>query len=200
MSRMTTTFAIVSALLMSMASTARAAGGGPGGETSARAHVDGPAHEGVDRQGVYLGAGVSFGAAIVAPTRPQATTRVDALVGWGIADNALVGVDLFVNPGMNRGCGPVAFGGDVAGTGYAWRGLYFRGGMGLAQVHSCPEIEPEHLAEKDLGFGGAIGTGYELTLSQRSTIGIDLSYDARFVPDSRFPRHAGLAGLRLVFF
>lgn len=193
------TFAIVSALLLSMASTARAAGGGPSGEVDDKAR-GAATRKGVDRQGVYLGAGVSFGAAMVGPSRPHATPRVDGLIGWGVSPTALVGVDMFVNPAMQQGCGPVAFGGDVSGTGYAWRGLYFRGGMGMAQVQTCHELETDHPADKNIGFGGAVGGGYEVAITERSTIGIDISYDARFVPDSRFPRQAGLAGVRLVFF
>ena len=196
MTRKSTAFAIVSGLLLGMASTAQAAGGGPGGETDAPAR---DADE-LDRSGVYGGASLSFGAIGLTADQVGMTGRGGLQLGYGLGPRSLIGVDGFVSPGAKSTCGGVPFGGDLTGTGYAWRGLYFRGGMGLARVNACHELEAKHRDDAHLGFGGAVGGGYEVAVTRNAAIGIDVSYDARFVPDSRFPRHSGLAGLRFVWF
>lgn len=191
--------AIPAALLLALS--------GPTPKTEVGVHADGPGGQeatrskrSVDRRGVYLGTELSLGAAVVTPRHAQTAGRIDVHVGYGVTEDSLVGVDLFVSPQRPEPCGPVAYGGDVRGTGYAWRGLYFRAGMGLAAVPGCPDVESADDGSKRLGFGGQVGTGYEVALGRRTTVGIDVGYDTRFVPDSRFPRHAGLAGLRFVWF
>lgn len=180
---------------------------GPRPQTEVGVHADGPGGQdepaktrAVDHRGIYFGSRISLGAAVVSPTHARTTGRVDAMIGYGVTEDSLIGVDFFVATQRPRACGPAAYGGDVRGTGYAWRGLYFRAGMGLAAVPGCPDVENADDGSNDIGFGGQVGTGYEVALGRRTTIGIDVGYDARFVPDSRFPRHAGLAGLRFVWF
>ena len=201
MTRKSTTFAILSGLLLSMASTAQAAGGGPGGEVDAKpSKAEADSDEGPDRTGIYGGASVSFGAIGLTSDQIAMTGRGGLQLGYGVGERSLIGLDGFVTPGAKNICGAVPFGGDLSGTGYAWRGLYFRGGMGLARVNTCHDLESKHRQDAHLGFGGAVGGGYELALTRNTAIGLDVSYDARFVPDSRFPRHSGLAGLRFVWF
>lgn len=200
MTRKSTTFAILSSLLLSMASTAQAAGGGPGGEVDAKPRMVEADDDGPDRTGIYGGASISFGAIGLTAEEVSMTGRGSVQLGYGVGDRSLIGLDGFVSPGAKNICGAVPFGGDLSGTGYAWRGLYFRGGMGLARVNTCHDLESKHRQEAHLGFGGAVGGGYELALTHNTAIGLDVSYDARFVPDSRFPRHSGLAGLRFVWF
>jgi hypothetical protein len=93
----------------------------------------------------------------------------------------------------------VAFGGDVEGTGYIWRGLYLRAALGVAGVPKRG-IEDQETEGLTVGVGGAFGFGYEFFLNSTAALGVGLTYDARFVPNSRFPRQAILVGLRFTWF
>jgi hypothetical protein len=151
-----------------------------------------------DRRGFYIGTGVAFGGTFFWYDDFFPAAKVDLTIGGGVTKRFTLGVDLSVTPYLMRKTG-VAFGGDIEATGYVFRGLYLRGALGAAGV---PRRGPEDDEAKGLtvGLGGAFGVGYEFFLNSTAAMGVGLTYDARFVPGSKFPRQTLLVGLRFTWF
>jgi hypothetical protein len=151
-----------------------------------------------DRRGFYVGAGVGFGGTFFWYDDFLPATRLDLSLGGGVSKRFTLGADLHVTPYLSRK-GGVAFGGDIEATGYVFRGLYLRGALGAAGVprRTTEDTEREGLTA---GLGGALGFGYEFFLNSTAAMGAGFTYDARFVPGSRFPRQTLLVGLRFSFF
>jgi hypothetical protein len=151
-----------------------------------------------DRRGVYYGAGLGFGGTFFWVDDFIPATRLDFAIGGGVTKRFTLGADLHVTPYLQRR-GGVGFGGDIEATGYLFRGLYLRGALGASGV---PKRGPEDREAQGLtvGLGGAVGLGYEFFLNATAAMGVGLTYDARFVPGSRFPRQSLLVGLRFAFY
>lgn len=151
-----------------------------------------------DRRGFYVGAGVGFGGTFFWYDDFLPATRLDLSLGGGVTKRFTLGADLHVTPYLSRN-GGVAFGGDIEATGYVFRGLYLRGALGAAGV---PRRTSEDTDRKGLtaGLGGAVGFGYEFFLNSTAAMGAGFTYDARFVPGSKFPRQTLLVGLRFSFY
>jgi hypothetical protein len=151
-----------------------------------------------DRRGFYVGVGAGFGGTFFWYDDFLPATRLDLSLGGGVSKRFTLGADLHVTPYLSRK-GGVAFGGDIEATGYVFRGLYLRGALGAAGV---PRRTTEDTERKGLtaGLGGAVGFGYEFFLNSTAAMGAGFTYDARFVPGSRFPRQTLLVGLRFSFF
>lgn len=152
-----------------------------------------------DRRGFYIGGGLGFGGTFFYVDDFIPATRAELALGGGVTKRLTLGASLHLTPFLKRGVG-VAFGGDIEGTGYMWRGLYGRAGLGFAGV-------PERGAPSDgddkgltIGLGGKAEAGYEFWLNSTAAMGVGLIYDARFVPGDRFPRQTVLVGLRLTRF
>jgi hypothetical protein len=151
-----------------------------------------------DRRGFYIGGGVAGGGTFFYVDDFIPALRADLALGGGVTERFTLGADLHVTPYLAKGVG-VAFGGDVEGTGYIWRGLYLRAALGVAGVPKRG-IEDQETEGLTVGVGGAFGFGYEFFLNSTAALGVGLTYDARFVPNSRFPRQAILVGLRFTWF
>jgi hypothetical protein len=154
------------------------------GAAEASAAVQG--HQGVeiegaqDRRGFFVGAGLGFGGTFFHVDDFIPSMRTELVLGGGVTKR-------------------FTFGGDIEATGYVWRGFYLRGALGLAGV---PKRDPFNPDEKGLsvGLGGAAGAGYEFFLNATAAMSVGITYDARFIPGSPFPRQALLAGLRFTWF
>jgi hypothetical protein len=172
------------------------------GAAEASAAVQG--HQGVeiegaqDRRGFFVGAGLGFGGTFFHVDDFIPSMRTELVLGGGVTKRFTLGANLNVTPYLARNVG-VAFGGDIEATGYVWRGFYLRGALGLAGV---PKRDPFNPDEKGLsvGLGGAAGAGYEFFLNATAAMSVGITYDARFIPGSPFPRQALLAGLRFTWF
>jgi hypothetical protein len=151
-----------------------------------------------DRRGFYVGAGAGFGGTFFWYDDFLPATRLDLSLGGGVSKRFTLGADLHVTPYLSRK-GGVAFGGDIEATGYLFRGLYLRGALGAAAVPRRTSDDPDRTG-LTAGLGGAVGFGYEFFLNSTAAMGAGFTYDARFVPGSRFPRQTLLVGLRFSFF
>jgi len=152
-----------------------------------------------DRRGFYIGGGLGFGGTFFWANDFLPAMRADLALGGGVTKNFTLGVDLHVTPYLARGVG-VAFGGDIEATGYVFRGLFLRAGLG---ANGVPKRErPGQEDEKGLtvGLGGAGTVGYEFFLNATAAMSVGLTYDARWVPGSNFPRQTLLVGARFVWF
>ena len=151
-----------------------------------------------DRRGFYVGGGVAFGGTFFWSDDFVPAIKADLALGGGLTKRFTLGVDLHVTPYLAKNVG-VAFGGDVEATGYVFRGLFLRAGLG---VNGVPKREEAHQPEDGLAFGlGGAGTlGYEFWLSTAAALGVGFTYDIRYVPGSKFPRQTLLVGVRFIYF
>jgi hypothetical protein len=151
-----------------------------------------------DRRGFFIGGGLQAGGTFFAVDDFIPAMRAELVLGGGVTKRFTLGANINVTPYLARDVG-VAFGGDIEATGYLWRGFYLRGAVGLGGV---PKRDPDDPDDHGLtvGLGGAAGAGYEFFLNSTAAMSVGITYDARFVPGSRFPRQALLAGLRFVWF
>ena len=157
--------------------------------------IEGP----MDRRGFFVGAGIGFGGTFFWYDDFVPATRIDLVLGGGVTERFTLGADLHVTPYLARDVG-VAFGGDVEARGYMWRGLYLGGGLGLSGVPKRSiESQPEERGIT-VGLGGKVDFGYEFFLNSTAALGVGLTYDARFVPGSRFPRQTALIGVRFAWY
>lgn len=151
-----------------------------------------------DRRGFYFGGGMGFGGTFFWYDDFLPAMRVDLALGGGVTKRLTLGANVHVTPYLSRN-GGVAFGGDIEATGFLFRGLYLRGALGAAGV---PRRTTDDTEKRGLtaGLGGAAGIGYEFFLNSSAALGVGFTYDARFVPGSRFPRQTLLVGLRFSFY
>ena len=155
--------------------------------------------EAQDRRGFYIGGGLGFGGTFFYVDDFIPATRVELNFGGGVTKNFTLGASLHVSPYLQRDSG-VAFGGDVEATGYMWRGLYARGGLGFAGVPRADEASGDTRPGLSMGLGGKAEAGYEFWLNSTAAMGVGVIYDARFVPGTAFPRQTLLIGLRITRF
>jgi hypothetical protein len=155
--------------------------------------------EAQDRRGFYIGGGLGFGGTFFAPTDFFPAMRLDLALGGGVTKNFTLGANLHVTPYLQRGIG-VAFGGDIEGTGYIWRGLYLRGALGASGVPKRDVTREDEDKGLTVGLGGAAGLGYEFFLNATAAMSVGLTYDVRYIPGDRFPRQTGLVGVRFLWY
>ncbi len=151
-----------------------------------------------DRRGFYIGGGLGFGGTFFYVDDFIPATKLELDFGGGVTKRFTLGAALHVMPYLQRDAG-VAFGGDVEATGYMWRGLYGRAGLGFAGVPRADD-EGETRRGLSIGLGGKVEAGYEFWLNATAAMGVGITYDARFVPGSAFPRQTLLIGLRVTRF
>lgn len=153
-----------------------------------------------DRRGFYVGGGLGFGGTFFWYDDFIPAMRMDLALGGGITKRFTLGVDLHVTPYLQRGVG-VAFGGDIEGTGYVWRGLYLRAGLGASAVPKrSATMMDDDTKGLTAGLGGAFGVGYEFFLNATAALGAGITYDVRFIPGDTWPRQALLLGLRFSWY
>ena len=153
-----------------------------------------------DRRGFYVGGGMGFGGTFFYYDDFIPAMRMDLALGGGITKRFTLGADLHVTPYLQRGVG-VAFGGDIEGTGYVWRGLYLRAGLGASAVPKrSATMMDDDTKGLTVGVGGAFGVGYEFWLNATAALGAGITYDARFIPHDTWPRQALLIGLRFSWY
>jgi hypothetical protein len=152
-----------------------------------------------DRRGFYVGAGLGFGGTFFWYDDFIPATRLDLALGGGVTERFTLGVDLHLTPYLQRGVG-VAFGGDIEATGYVWRGLYLRGGLGASGVPKRNTDTGEDTDGLTVGLGGAFSAGYEFFLNSTAAMGAGITYDARVIPGDTFPRQTLLVGARFSWF
>jgi hypothetical protein len=153
-----------------------------------------------DRRGFYIGGGAGFGGTFFWANDFLPAMRLDLALGGGITKRFTLGVDVHVTPYLAKDVG-VAFGGDIEATGYLFRGLFLRAGVGASGVpRRAQHDEPEPKKGLTVGLGGAGTVGYEFFLNSTAALGVGLTYDVRFVPGSKFPRQTLLVGLRFLWF
>jgi hypothetical protein len=150
--------------------------------------IEGP----MDRRGFMLGMGLNGGAAIF-QNAVVPGMGVDLTLGGGATKNLTLGVNMNVSKYLTRRDG-VTFGGDFEVTGYVFKGLFLRGGLGVAGVPKTRDTyELTHAA------GGKVGLGYELWMNTRWAFGVALNYDLRVDGDAQI-RHAVLLSARFLLF
>lgn len=155
----------------------------------------------MDRRGVYIGPGVTFGFSAMKQTIvPYVGPSLH--FGGGVGKRFLLGINLHGSKylGRNEGASSWVFGGDFEATAFAWRGLYLRlgaGGQGL------PAGDLKNTLT--VGIGGNAGIGYEFWLNATAAASVGLTYDLRYVtgapelvPDPI--RHSGMIGMRFSFY
>lgn len=152
-----------------------------------------------DRRGFYVGGGIGFGGTFFYVDDFIPATRLELDFGGGVTKNFTIGAALNVMPYLQRDAG-VAFGGDVEATGYMWRDFYARAGLGFAGVPRADEASGDTRPGLSMGLGGKAELGYEFWVSATAALGVGVTYDARFVPGSAFPRQTLLVGLRVTRF
>jgi hypothetical protein len=153
-----------------------------------------------DRRGFFVGGGIAFGGTFFWADDFMPATRVDLALGGGLTKRFTLGVDLHVTPYLMKGVG-VAFGGDIEGTGYVFRGLFLRAALGASGVPKREQTnQPDAPEGLTIGLGGAGSVGYEFFLSAAAALGIAFTYDVRWVPGSKFPRQTLLLGARFSYF
>lgn len=157
--------------------------------------IEGP----MDRRGFFIGTGIGFGGTFFYYDDFVPATRVDLVLGGGVTERFTLGADLHVTPYLAKGVG-VAFGGDVEARGFMWRGLYLGGGLGLSGVPKRSIEAGSDTKGITVGLGGKVDFGYEFFLNTSAALGVGLTYDARFVPGSRFPRQTALIGVRFAWY
>jgi hypothetical protein len=150
--------------------------------------IEGP----MDRRGFMLGMGLNGGAAIF-ENAVVPGIGVDLTLGGGATKNLTLGVNMNVSKYLTKRDG-VAFGGDFEVTGYVYKGLFLRGGLGVAGVPKTRDTyELTHAA------GGKVGLGYELWMNTRWAFGVALNYDLRVDGDAQL-RHAVILSARFLLF
>lgn len=152
-----------------------------------------------DRRGFFVGGGLGFGGTFFDVDDFFPAMRLDLVLGGGVTRRFTLGADLSVTPYLQKGIG-VAFGGDIEGTGYVWRGLYLRGALGASGVPKRDVTMEDDDKGLTVGLGGAAGVGYEFFLNATAAMSVGLTYDVRFIPGDRFPRQTGLVGVRFAWF
>jgi hypothetical protein len=155
--------------------------------------------EAQDRRGFYIGGGVGFGGTFFYVDDFIPASRLELDFGGGVTKNFTLGTSLHLMPYLQRGSG-VALGGDVEATGYMWRGLYARAGLGFAGVPRADGPSGDTRPGLSMGLGGKVEAGYEFWLNSTAAMGVGVTYDARFVPGTAFPRQTLLIGVRITRF
>lgn len=171
-------------------------------EAAVRGGPNGIEFEGAqDRRGMYIGPGVSFGVSGMKGTFVP-DVGLNLAFGGGVGKRVLLGINLHGAKylGRNEGASSWMFGGDFEFTGYAWRGLYLRTGLGGVGL---PAGDPDNTLVA--GIGGNVGVGYEFWLNASAAASVGITYDLRFLAgDSELipepMRHSGMVGMRFMFF
>ena len=157
-----------------------------------------------DRRGLYVGAGIGFGATffaspLFASTYKDASNvipagRLELSLGGGVTKRFTLGANLYVGTYASAKLTPkILFGGDVEGYAFIVKGLFLRTGLGVAGV---PSGDGQHIK---LGIGGLVGLGYEFWLNQTAALAVSVSYDLRAVPGDGL-RHTPYLGLRFAWY
>ena len=175
-------FVVAGAFMMAPALASASVGGRKGIE------IEGP----MDRRGFMLGMGLNGGAAIFKDAVVPGL-GVDLTLGGGATKNLTLGLNMNVSKYLTKRDG-VTLGGDFEVTGYVFKGLFLRGGLGVAGVPKNRDTyELSHAA------GGKAGLGYELWMNTRWAFGVALNYDLRVDGDAKL-RHAVLLSARFLLF
>lgn len=147
-----------------------------------------------DRRGFFVSPGISAGASYFSDVGLiYAPMKVDLSFGGGITKNFTLGINVYVGGYLTSQLRrKVLFGGDVEATGFVYKGLFIRGGLGAAGM-------PNSAGVMSAGVGGKLGLGYEFWLNQTAAMGVDLTYDLRFVPQDGL-RHTPLIGVRFSWY
>lgn len=121
------------------------------------------------------------------------TLRTHLTVGGGLTDRFKLGMQLSVGGYLNGVKKPI-LGFDTVATGYLWRGLYLRAGVGL--VSRVPLTAAG--VDSRPAYGGLAGVGYEWTLHKGASLGLGADLDVRATTDRHIAR--GLfVGLHFAF-
>lgn len=153
-----------------------------------------------DHRGFFVGGGIAFGGTFFWADDFMPATRIDLSLGGGITKRFTLGVDLHVTPYLMKN-GGVAFGGDVEATGYVIRGFFLRAALGASGVPKRERTDqPDAPDGITFGLGGAGSLGYEFFLSNAAALGVQFTYDVRWVPGSSYPRQTLLLGARFSYF
>jgi|GEM_PF-1398048 len=153
-----------------------------------------------DRRGVYVGPGVFFGFSAMKETIVP-DVGLSLAFGGGVSKRVLLGINIHAAKYLGRDEGSAwMFGGDFEFTGYAWRGLYLRTGLGGVGL---PAGDPANTLVA--GMGGNVGVGYEFWLNATAAASVGITYDLRYlsgapelIPDPI--RHSGMVGMRFMFY
>jgi hypothetical protein len=119
--------------------------------------------------------------------------RAGFQIGGGITDRFTLGAELSGTGYFGHKKG--SFGGDLVGTGFLWRGLYLRTGLG---AHSgLPSSAHDYRLVP--AIGGLVGLGYEFLLHEHIGLALGGEYDARVLTTGGFRQSASL-GLRIAVY
>ncbi|MCA9718753.1 MAG: hypothetical protein H6713_04065 [Myxococcales bacterium] len=155
---------------------------------------------GILRKGLFGEIGLRPQAHLLAPSYTLPGMRFGVAIGGALTPRLKLGTYGNIAGYFGRGAKQLGGGVDVVATGYAWRGLYLRGGVGV--YAGTPSAEGTRLRA---AFGGLAGLGYEfnITREERSKkpntrLGLGVDYDLRFIAVDQ-PRHAVVFGLHFAF-
>ncbi len=155
----------------------------------------------MDRRGIYVGPGVTFGFAGMKQTIVP-DVGLSFAFGGGVGERLLLGINLHGAKylGRQEGASSWVFGGDFEAQAFAWRGLFIRTGIG---GQGLPAGDPDNTIT--VGLGGNIGIGYEFWLNATAAASVGLTYDLRYVAGApelvpHRARHSGMIGMRFSFY
>lgn len=149
-------------------------------------------YEAPPRKGFYAEMSVRPGGVVVRDGLVPAV-RTHLTLGGGITDRFKLGMQLSIG-GYMSGVKKPAVGFDTVATGYVWRGLYLRAGLGLvSRVPLTAEGSDSRPA-----YGGLAGLGYEWTLHKSIGLGLGADLDVRATTDRHVAR-SFMVGLHFAF-
>ncbi|MGB1698522.1 MAG: hypothetical protein ACPHRO_01130 [Nannocystaceae bacterium] len=180
---------LLSAALVTCTAPGEALAASVGG--SSGIEIEGPR----DRRGLVWGFGLGAGGTNMQGARFLAAPRLQLMLGAGIHERLTVEGEFtlakYIGPSTGWNVG-----GDLAVTGFVYKGLFTRVGFGMQGV-------PRDVASGDTsliyGIGGDLGLGYEIFVNNTVALGFGLEYDMRYAGDGSL-RHGGFGGINLRFY
>jgi len=145
-----------------------------------------------DRRGLIWGFGLGMGGSKM-PARFVPAPRLQMFLGAGVNERLTVEGEFTLGKYLGKDSG-WNVGGDLALTGFLYKGLYARLGMGVQGV-------PEDFGQPSMtyGIGGDLGLGYELFVNNTAALGFGVEYDMRYAGDGSL-RHGAFGGITLRFY
>lgn len=127
------------------------------------------------------------------PSSFVAAPRLQMFLGAGLHERLTVEGEFTLAKYLGKEAG-WNIGGDLAVTGFVYKGLYTRLGFGMQGV-------PQDIGTPTMtyGIGGDLGLGYEVFVNNSVAFGFGVEYDMRYTGDGSL-RLGGFGGITLRFY
>lgn len=112
------------------------------------------------------------------------TLRHNFTFGAGLTDRFKLGMSLHVGGYLNSPIKKPVLGMDIVATGYLWRGMYVRFGVGMVNRLPVTLIGTDSRA----GYGGLVGLGYEWAVKGAAGIGLGADFDVKMISRTQVRR------------